>query len=73
MPLNLVLGLNMLLENPKPGVDSFSTSLIMLHEATGTTHRTISPQPLLCEAEVDKIHKEIFTNFLDSGEEVGVV
>ena len=43
MPPNLVLGLHMLLVNPKPGVASFSTSLIMLHETPGTTQLTTSP------------------------------
>ena len=73
MPLNLVLGLNILLANPKPGVALFTTSLIILHETAGTIQSTSSPQPILCGAEAHKIHKELYINFLESGEEVGGV
>ena len=51
MPLNLVLGLHMLLGNPKPSVASFETSLIIFHTIASTT------QSLPCEAKVDKTHK----------------
>ena len=73
MPLNLVLGLHMLLAKPKPGIALFKTSLIILHETAGTPQRTSSPQPLPYKAGVEKIHQEIFINFLESEEEVGVV
>ena len=67
MPLNLVLGLRMLLENPKPGIALFLTSLIILHKTAGTTQQTSSPQPLPCKAEGDIINKEIFIVFLQLG------
>ena len=51
MPLNLILVLHMLPDNPKPCITLFATSLIMLHETDGTTQWTSSPQPLPCKAE----------------------
>ena len=71
--LNLVLGLHMLPANPKPGIVPFETSIIILHETTGTSQRSSSLQPLPCEAEADQIHKETFIIFLESREEVGVI
>ena len=47
----------MLTNDPKPGIASFATSLIVFHETAGTTQQTSSPQPLLCEAKAHKIHK----------------
>ena len=73
MFLNFILGLYMLLTNPKLGIASFAMSLIMLRETAGTTQQTYSPQPLLCKAEADKIYPEIFIYSLETGEEVGVV
>ena len=78
MPLNLVLGLHMLLANPKPGVASFATSLIMFHKTATTqqdctTQQTRSLQPLPYKAKADKIHQEFFIYFLESREELGVV
>ena len=73
MPLNIVLGLHMLLANPKAGVVSFATNLIILHKTAGTIQRTSSPQPLPYEAKADKTHKEAFIYCLESRGEVGVV
>ena len=73
MPLNLTLGLNKLLSNPKPVVALFKISLRMLHMTAGTTQRTSSPQPLPCKAEAKKTHLEIFINSLESGVVVGVI
>ena len=73
MPFNHVLGLHMLLANPKQCTASFETGLIMLHITAGTTQWTTSPQPLWCEAEANKIHKEIFISFLELGEDVVVI
>ena len=73
MPPNLVLGLHTLLANPKPGVTSFAISPIIWNKTTGTTQRTSSPQPLQCQAEASKIHKDIFIFFLESREVVRVI
>ena len=43
MPLSLVLGLHTLPANPKLSVALFLTSIIILHETTGTSQRTNSP------------------------------
>ena len=55
MPLNLFLGLYMLLANPKPGITLFAISLIILHKTASTTQQTSSPQYLLGKAEAGKI------------------
>ena len=73
MLLNLVLGLHMLLTSPKPGVALFETGQIKLHETGGIILWTSGPQLLLCKTEANKIHLEIFINFLDLGDVVGVV
>ena len=65
MPLNYILGPHMPLANPKPGVASFVTSLIILYKTTGITHFISSPHTLPCEAEADKIHLEVYINFLE--------
>ena len=71
--LNLVLNLHILLANPKPGITSFATILTILHKTAGTTQLTSSSQPLPGKEEAYKIHNKVLINFLDSGEEVGVI
>ena len=73
MPLNLVLGLHILPANPKSGFASFAISLVILHKTAGATQRPSSLPPLLCKIELGKIHKDIFFNCLELGEELGVI
>ena len=66
-------GLHILPDNPKPGVTSFATSLIILLETYDTTQWISSPQTLLHKAVADKIYQVFYINFLESEVEVGVI
>ena len=63
--LTLISDLHMLPPSPRPGVASFSKSLMLLHETTSPTPQTSRLQPQPYDTKADKIHQEIFINFLE--------
>ena len=73
MALKLILGLYVLVANPKSGVSSSTTSLIIFHKALGTTQQTSSPQLLPCQAEAEKIHLKVIISFLELRGIIGVI